>query len=295
MGGQRGAESRARQHGRVDPARQLAQRVQRLRHPVDPATDPFGLGGAGRRITDLLPEAPMVGRTLRPISASSRRLSVSAAPMMRLREAASCRVRSIQLPDPGRELDLQPDVAEGQRGLLGDVGQQPLLDGTYVASRRQRQADRPEDAGPVLDRHHDVAVARVARSLGPRTARTPPARVASSPSRRTTARSACTASPAAAAIVGSSWPGTGLRPIRRLNSASASYGSGPIARTRADPRSGRRSAGRAGTPAPRPPWPAATPRNRRRPGSPTSGRAPPRGRCIRSRRAPWRSRARALG
>ena len=82
----------------------------------------------------------MAGITRRAIAASSRWRSVSAAPMIRLREAASSCVRSVELFDLGGELDLQPGVAEGDRRLVGDVGEQPVLVRADVAPGRQAQA-----------------------------------------------------------------------------------------------------------------------------------------------------------
>ena len=135
----------------------------------------------------------------------------------------------VELLDLGGELDLQPRVAEGHRRLVGDVCEQPVLE---RRGRRARAAGRNviEPSGPASPTigHDEVGSPR--SSSAPRPAMEGQTSTRSAPastSRRTTTRSAWTASPAAAAMAGST-PGAGLWPIRRLKSASASYGAARV-------------------------------------------------------------------
>ena len=51
---------------------------------------------------------------------------------------------TVELAHALGELQLEPDVAQGQGGLLRDVGEQPVLEGPDVASGWEGQDDRAE-------------------------------------------------------------------------------------------------------------------------------------------------------
>ena len=51
---------------------------------------------------------------------------------------------TVELAHALGELQLEPDVAQGQRRLLRDVGEQPVLERPDVASGREGQDDRAE-------------------------------------------------------------------------------------------------------------------------------------------------------
>ena len=116
-----------------------------------------------------------------------------------------------------RELRLQPDVAEGDGGLVGQ-----RLEQSYVGRATRRPATEPDpDAAELLPPVPDGHVVRVGR----------PRRVDPTPTESTGASGACrtaaapcaaTARPAASATAGSSVSADGASAIRWLKSDSAS-------------------------------------------------------------------------
>ena len=194
-----------------------------------------------------------------------------------------------QLLHLARQLGGQPGVAEGQSGLVGQVGQQLVLAAAQRVPGRHRHRDAAEPFPAVHDRHLQPG-SRRGGPLG-RAARAPSVGACRRRAARPVARLALTARAAASATAGSSVDGSGLSPRRRLKSASASYGAAaaPNASRSATRTTRRRSGWKASattavasSEGQKPPV-AHPPRGRRRP------------RRARSRRRPARWPGRAPG